>query len=185
MKTIYLNISLLAMLICATSFQSSVNPVSDNQSINAVTKAVCVLYPTQGNNVTGTITFTKVENGVRIVADIKGLTKGKHGFHIHECGDCSSVDGSSAGGHFNPGGKSHGAPMDMMRHMGDMGNIEADEQGHAHLDYVDNMMTLEGDNSIIGRSVIIHKGEDDFKTQPTGNSGARVACGVIGIAKGN
>lgn len=184
MKTILLNISLLAIIVFAGSFQSSVNPVSDIQT-TAASKAICVLYPTLGNNVSGTITFTKVENGVRIVADIKGLTKGKHGFHIHECGDCSAADGSSAGGHFNPAGKSHGAPMDMMRHMGDMGNIEADEQGNAHLDYIDNMMALEGENSIIGRSVIIHKGEDDMKTQPTGNAGARVACGVIGIAKGN
>lgn len=176
---------LLTTIIFASSFQSSVIPVSNNQTGIAVSKAICVLYPTQGNNVTGTITFIKVANGVRIVADIKGLSKGKHGFHIHECGDCSSIDGSSAGGHFNPTGKNHGAPMDMMRHTGDMGNIEADEQGNAHLDYLDNMMTLEGENSIIGRSVIIHKGEDDLKTQPTGNSGPRVACGVIGIAKGN
>lgn len=185
MKSILLNISLLAILIFAGSFQSSVAPVTNDQTVGIISNAVCVLYPTQGNNVTGTIIFTKVEKGVQIVADIKGLTKGKHGFHIHECGDCSSIDGSSAGGHFNPSGKSHGAPMDMMRHMGDMGNIVADDQGNAHFDYVDNIMTLEGENSIIGRSVIIHKGEDDLKTQPTGNAGARVACGVIGIAKGN
>ena len=148
-----------------------------------VNKAVCVVYPTQGNAVTGTVTFTRVSGGVKIVADLQGLTQGKHGIHIHECGDCSAVDGTSAGGHFNPMSKSHGAPMDAMRHEGDMGNIVADASGKAHLEYVDTAISLDGVTSIIGRSVIIHKNEDDLKTQPTGNAGARVACGVIGIGK--
>jgi Cu-Zn family superoxide dismutase len=112
-----------------------------------------------------------------------GLKKGKHGFHIHEFGDCSAPDGTSAGGHFNPEGKMHGAPVDMSRHAGDMGNIEADESGKAHLEYIDPMMSLTGDHSIIGRSVILHQNEDDLKTQPTGNAGPRIACGVIGVAK--
>jgi superoxide dismutase, Cu-Zn family len=150
---------------------------------NAVQKAVCVVYPTQGNNVTGIITFTSVAGGIKVVADLQGLSQGKHGIHIHECGDCSAADGSSAGGHFNPMSKSHGAPMDAMRHEGDMGNIEADNTGKAHLEYIDNTLSLQGETSIIGRSVIIHKNEDDYKTQPTGNAGPRVACGVIGIGK--
>jgi Cu-Zn family superoxide dismutase len=79
--------------------------------------------------------------------------------------------------------KSHGAPMDMNRHMGDMGNIEAGDDGKAHLEYVDTMLKLSGPESIIGHSMILHKSEDDLKTQPTGNAGARVACGVIGVAK--
>jgi superoxide dismutase, Cu-Zn family len=148
-----------------------------------VTKAICVLIPTQGNNVSGAITFTKTSDGILVKGDIHGLTPGKHGFHIHECGDCSAVDGSSAGGHFNPTNMPHGAPMDMKRHEGDMGNIEADTSGNAHVEYTDKMMTLSSTDSIIGRSIIVHKGTDDLKTQPTGNSGARVACGVIGIAK--
>jgi superoxide dismutase, Cu-Zn family len=148
-----------------------------------VQKAVCVVIPTQGNNVTGIVTFTKVEGGIKVVADLQGLSQGKHGIHIHECGDCSAADGTSAGGHFNPSGMSHGAPMDAMRHEGDMGNIEADNTGKAHLEYIDSDLSLEGMNSIIGRSVIVHKNEDDLKTQPTGNAGARVACGVIGIGK--
>jgi superoxide dismutase, Cu-Zn family len=152
-------------------------------AVGSINKAVCVLYPTQGNTAGGTVIFTRTDKGMKVVVDIQGLSKGKHGFHIHEFGDCSSQDGSSAGGHFNPGGKAHGAPMDMTRHMGDMGNIEADETGKAHLEYVDPMMTFEGDYSIIGRSIIIHKNEDDLKTQPTGNAGPRIACGVIGVAK--
>jgi superoxide dismutase, Cu-Zn family len=150
---------------------------------NTIQHAVCVISPTQGNTVTGLITFTKVDGGIKVIADMQGLSKGKHGIHIHECGDCSAADGSSAGGHFNPMAMSHGAPMDAMRHEGDMGNIEADDSGKAHMEYVDHSVSLEGSSSIIGRSVIIHKNEDDLKTQPTGNAGPRIGCGVIGIAK--
>ena len=151
-----------------------------NQTIN---KAVCVLIPTAGNNVFGVVTFTKVENGVQVVADLTGLTQGKHGFHIHEFGDCTSTDGTSAGGHFNPTNMEHGSPMESMHHAGDLGNVVADSNGKAHLEYLDKDISLMGMKSIIGRSVVVHKGEDDMKTQPTGNSGARVAYGVIGIAK--
>jgi Cu-Zn family superoxide dismutase len=155
----------------------------DKMQMSKTEKAICNLSPTTGNNVTGTITFTQTKKGVRVVADIQGLTPGKHGFHIHEFGDCSSPDGMSAGGHYNPEGKSHGAPMDMSRHMGDMGNIVADESGKAHLEYNDAVIKLDGPNSIVGKSVIVHKGADDLKTQPSGNAGPRVACGVIGPAK--
>ena len=146
-------------------------------------KAICVLYSTAGNSVSGQVTFTKVAGGVKVLAELSGLTPGKHGFHIHEFGDCSSPDGMSAGGHFNPAGSPHGSPMDMSRHEGDMGNIEADANGKAHLEYVDSHMSFEGVNSILGRSVIVHAKEDDMKTQPTGNAGARIACGVIGLSK--
>jgi len=160
--------------------QMSMPPVS---SVPA-RKAICVIYPTQGNSVSGTVTFTGVPEGVRVVADLSGLTPGKHGFHIHEFGDCSSPDGLSTGGHFNPSGSMHGAPADQVRHAGDMGNIEADASGKAHLDYIDPHMSFNGPNSILGRAVIVHAKEDDMKTQPTGNAGARIGCGVIGLAKG-
>ncbi len=148
-----------------------------------VGKAVCVLHPTKGSEVHGTVTFEAVEKGIRVVADVSGLKPGKHGFHIHEFGDCSSDSATSAGGHFNPTGMPHSMPMSDKRHVGDLGNIEADKDGKAHLDYVDAMLSLHGDNSIIGRGVIVHEKEDDFKTQPTGAAGARLACGVIGVAK--
>lgn len=141
--------------------------------------AQCAMNPTEGNNVTGTITFTKVSDGVKVEADISGLTKGKHAIHIHEFGDCSAPDGSSAGGHFNPAAKQHGAPDAGERHAGDMGNLQADDSGNSRLEYIDHTMTLDGENSIIGKSVIIHENEDDFTTQPTGNAGGRIACGVI------
>lgn len=155
----------------------------DRSIAPVIQKAICVMYPTYGNKVTGVITFTQTEGGVKVVAEIEGLTKGKHGIHIHEYGDCSSLDANSAGGHYNPLDKSHGAPIDENRHQGDLGNIESDANGKGYLEYTDNTITLKGENSIIGRSVIIHLNEDDFKTQPTGNAGARLACGVIGVAK--
>ncbi len=147
------------------------------------TKAIAVLHPTVGSNVSGTVTFTKGTDSIQVVADVTGLTPGKHGFHVHEFGDCSSPDGNSAGGHFNPTHKQHGAPDAADRHAGDLGNIEADASGKAHLDWKDKVMKLSGPDSIVGRSVIVHVQEDDLKTQPTGNSGGRLACGVIGVAK--
>ena len=147
-------------------------------------KAIAVLHPTAGNNVSGTVTFTEVADGVEVQAEITGLTAGKHGFHIHEFGDCSAADASSAGGHFNPTNKPHAGPDAAERHVGDMGNVEADASGTAKLSYVDHEISLTNDQrSVIGRSVIVHAKADDLKSQPTGNSGARVACGVIGIAK--
>ncbi|HUW06310.1 MAG TPA: superoxide dismutase family protein [Williamwhitmania sp.] len=148
-----------------------------------VQKAVCILYPTAGNNVSGVITFTQTPDGILVSGDVKGLTPGKHGFHIHECGDCTAADGTSAGGHFNPTHMPHGAPTDAKRHVGDMGNIVADASGKAHVEYVDKVIQLNGPLSILGRGIIVHQGADDFVTQPTGNAGSRVACGVIGVAK--
>jgi superoxide dismutase, Cu-Zn family len=148
-----------------------------------ITRCIAVLQPTKGNSASGIVRFEAVEGGVRVIADFSGLAPGKHGFHIHEFGDCSSDDGSSAGGHFNPNGMPHGTPASEQRHVGDLGNIEADKDGKAHLDYVDAMISFSGKNSIVGRGVIVHEKEDDLKTQPTGAAGARVACGVIGVAK--
>ena len=146
-------------------------------------RAIAVITPTKGNSVHGVATFDELANGVHVVANFTGLIPGKHGFHIHEFGDISSEDGSSAGGHFNPMGMPHSMPTSEKRHAGDMGNIEADGNGSAHLDYIDTVMKLNGEYSIIGHAVIIHAKEDDFKTQPTGNAGPRVGYGVIGITK--
>ena len=145
------------------------------------TKAIAVLHPTTGSNVAGLVTFTTSGAEIKVVADITGLTPGKHGFHVHEFGDCSSSDGSSAGGHFNPMHKMHGAPNATDRHAGDLGNIEADASGKAHLEWSDKVMKLSGAESIIGHAVIVHEKPDDLTTQPTGNAGGRLACGVIGV----
>jgi Cu-Zn family superoxide dismutase len=147
------------------------------------TKAIAALHSSSGSNVTGTVTFTKTGDAVEIVADVSGLTPGKHGFHIHEFGDCSAVDAASAGAHFNPGKDPHAGHDAAKRHVGDLGNIEADSSGKAHLKLTDKMMKMSGENSIIGRGVIVHEKADDLKTQPTGDAGGRLACGVIGVAK--
>src|SRR5712691_4759169 len=146
-----------------------------------VTKAVADLESKSGSRVTGKVTFTKMGDEVQVVADIENLTPGKHGFHIHEKGDCSAADASSAGGHFNPTQKHHGGPMTLDHHTGDLGNIEADASGKAHLDWK-GKLSLSGKDSIIGRSVVVHEKEDDLKTDPAGNSGARIACGTINAA---
>ena len=182
MKTTMKNLVLLIVLM-VPALSGLAQMQKKMEMKTSVTRAICVLMPTQGNNVTGTITFTSTPEGVLVKGDIHGLTPGKHGFHIHEYGDCSSADGSSAGGHFNPTNMQHGGPMDKNRHEGDMGNIEADASGNAHVEYTDKTLTLNGENSIIGRGVVVHRDVDDLKSQPAGNAGPRIACGVIGIAK--
>jgi Cu-Zn family superoxide dismutase len=147
------------------------------------TRAVAVLMPTTGSTVRGTVTFTLAEGGVRITAQLEGLAPGDHGFHVHEFGDCTAADGTSAGGHFNPGGAPHSGPDAAARHVGDLGNLTADGNGTASYDRVDRAVRLDGPDGVIGRGVIVHAAPDDFTTQPTGAAGARVACGVIGVAK--
>jgi|WetSurMetagenome_2_1015567.scaffolds.fasta_scaffold487694_1 superoxide dismutase, Cu-Zn family len=144
-----------------------------------IMKAEAVVQPTQGNEASGIVMFTQEKTGLRVVAIVQGLTPGVHGFHIHEKGDCSAPDAQSAGGHFNPEGKSHGGPADQERHAGDLGNLEVNFRGKVYQEGVDRVLTLDGPNSIIGRAVVIHADPDDLKTQPAGGSGARVGCGVI------
>ena len=137
------------------------------------------LEPTKGNTTSGTVTFTQAGNKVQVKARITGLAPGAHGFHVHEKGDCSAPDGTSAGGHFNPGGHPHGHPHKGPHHAGDMPMLETDSYGNAKLVAVLPGLTFEGASGILGKGVIVHAAPDDFKTQPTGNAGARMACGVI------
>lgn len=141
---------------------------------------VATVMPVGDSGVEGSVTFTESSEGVLIQGNFNGLEPGMHGFHIHQYGDCRADDGTSAGGHFNPADMEHGAPSDDMRHMGDLGNLEAGEDGNAVMEYVDSVVVLD---KILGRGIIIHAGEDDFESQPTGAAGSRVACGVIGIAQ--
>ncbi len=155
-------------------------PVGIADGISA-DEAVAVLNPTEGNTTSGRVTFTAVEGGVRVVAEMRGLGEGPHGLHIHETGDCSAPDGSSAGGHFAPDGSPHGAPNDPagQRHAGDLGNIEGDDDGAGRYERIDTVLQMSGPASIIGRGVIVHAGQDDYTSQPTGDAGNRIACGVI------
>lgn len=148
-----------------------------------VTRAVAVISPTTGNTATGVVTFTQEKDGLHIHAKISGLTPGDHGFHVHEFGNCACDDAVCTGDHFNPAHTKHGAPQDTERHVGDMGNITADAQGNAVYEYIDYHIKLNGPHSVIGRAVIIHANPDDFVSQPSGNAGARIGAGVIGIAQ--
>ncbi len=150
---------------------------------NTSARAVAVLHPTKGSKVRGTVTFRREASGILIVARVTGLKPGKHGFHVHEKGDCSAHDAKSAGGHFNPTNMPHGSPHDSQRHAGDFGNLTADRSGKAHYNRVDTMIAFEGAKSIIGRAVIVHAKADDLRSQPSGDAGDRLACGVIGIVK--
>ena len=133
----------------------------------------------QDQKIAGVVTFKKVPEGIEIVADVYGLKPGKHGFHVHEHGDCSGTDGMKAGGHFDPTNSKHGGPDSPERHVGDFGNLDADQKGHAHYERVDKLIAFEGPNSILDRSVMIHADPDDLVSQPSGNSGPRIACGKI------
>ena len=150
----------------------------DKPTASGTAQASAVVNPTEGNEARGTVEFIQEAGGVRVVANLTGLSEGDHGFHIHEKGDCSAADGTSAGGHFNPEGTAHGAPDAAERHVGDLGNITADASGAAAYDRLDTVIEVDGDNSIIGLAVIVHALPDDF-SQPTGAAGARVGCGVI------
>jgi Cu-Zn family superoxide dismutase len=156
-----------------------------------VTSAIAVITPTSGSHVSGTVTFTQTDSGVKVVADLSGLPAGKHGFHIHEFGDITDTGKAmKTGGHYDPESSHHhmlvegSAPAGMPHHVGDMGNLIADDSGKAHLEITLADVTLLGPkNPIVGRAVIVHEKPDDGG-QPTGNAGGRLGQGVIGVAKG-
>jgi Cu-Zn family superoxide dismutase len=139
------------------------------------------LAPTKGNKTIGEATFEQVNGKVRVAVFVQGLKPGQeHGLHIHEKGDCSSGDGMSAGGHFNPHGKPHGRPGTGERHAGDLPSLKANKSGRANVQVeVDQITVTPGPASVVGRAVVVHAAPDDYTTQPTGNAGARLACGVI------
>jgi Cu-Zn family superoxide dismutase len=181
-STRIINLSSLALaIIIIAGGCAQTETIEIEREFNApkISKAVAVLHPTDGFDARGTVYFTAVENGVQVTAEISGLSEGNKGFHIHQYGDCTAANGTSAGGHFNPEGMDHAGPTDAIRHMGDMGNITANAQGNAMIDYVDKTIHI---NMILGRGVIVHNGEDDLSSQPSGAAGPRVACGVIGVA---
>jgi Cu-Zn family superoxide dismutase len=155
----------------------------------AITAAIAVLSPTDDNKVAGTVKFLAADGGVKVIADVSGLSPGKHGFHIHEWGDISdAAKGMATGGHYDPEGTHHHELIDAAHpdssphHAGDMGNLDADATGRAHLEETLSGVSIMGPNDpIVGRAVIVHANPDTGE-QPTGNAGGRVAQGVIGIA---
>jgi len=151
-----------------------------------ITEAIVVLLPTENSTVTGIVRFRQTAQGVRIVARVQGLEPNSvHGFHVHEAGDISDPKGLNTGSHFNPGDQPHACSPDAQRHAGDLGNIQSDASGVAMLDIVDDHLPLNQPGVkgqvALGRGLIVHSSPDDCKTQPTGNAGARLAQGVVGV----
>lgn len=164
--------AVLAVLLALAGCQS----VPDNAP-----RASASLMPTRGSTVKGTASFVQLGDKVRLTASVSGLKpNGEFGFHIHEVGDCSSGDGMSTKGHFNPHGKPHSHHGSSERHAGDLPSLKSDNAGNASLTAdLDIITVTPGPASIVGRGLIVHVQPDDFKTQPTGNAGARSACAVI------
>lgn len=158
-----------------------VTPSGSTGAEGGPTAAEARIEPTEGNRANGIVRFSATNGAVAIVGTINGLEPGRHGLHVHEKGDCSAPDASSAGGHFNPHDDPHGSPRDDAdsHHVGDLGNITADADGEAEVSVDDPEMRLSGPESVVGRALIVHAGPDDFRTQPAGDSGPRVGCGVI------
>lgn len=144
-------------------------------------RAVANLQPTMGNQTSGTVILAQRGSRVEVHAVVTGLKPNhEHGFHVHEAGDCSSGDGMSAKGHFNPYGKPHGHHATMERHAGDMPNLRGDASGRVDLRFELDVVTVApGPTSVVGRGLIVHAQPDDYKSQPVGNAGARMACGII------
>jgi superoxide dismutase, Cu-Zn family len=148
---------------------------------NEPLRATAQLQPTKGSKTFGEATFEQTGDRVHVVVYVQGLKPGQeHGLHIHEVGDCSSGDGMSTKGHFNPHGKPHARHDSPERHAGDLPSLKAAKNGRAKVDAMLDVITVgPGPASVVGRGLIVHADPDDFKTQPTGNAGARIACGVI------
>ncbi len=143
--------------------------------------ATADMMATRGSATTGTVRFAQMGDKVMVTGEMRGLKpNAEHGFHVHEKGDCSSGDGMSAGGHFNPAASAHGRYGQGAHHVGDLPSLKADAQGVAKIDFTSTSLTLKpGATSIVDKGLIVHRDPDDYKTQPTGNAGPRVACAVI------
>jgi superoxide dismutase, Cu-Zn family len=163
----------LALCLCACAGTGS-------RGNDAVASAQASLASTQGQLARGDLDLRQDVGGVRVSGTVRGLKPGAaHGFHVHEKGDCSALDASSAGDHYNPAGSAHGNPAGQAHHAGDIPNISADASGRASVDVLIEGVSIGGANDIVGRALIVHADPDDYATQPSGNSGARIACGVI------
>ena len=167
-----LRLPVLALALVAGGCAS----LGDGAADRAVT-----LESRSGSQVTGTLQLRDTSAGLRIRGEVRGLQPGaQHGFHIHEKGDCSAPDASSAGPHFNPSGAAHGRAGSGAHHAGDMPNLQADPNGVAKVDLVVAGVTLAaGSNSATGRALVVHRDPDDYSSQPAGNAGPRFACGLI------
>lgn len=194
MRTVILFVAALAMFGCGRNepaSSASTPPPEADASRSATPPATTAepaqphsanLVPTRNNKANGVLELNAVDGAVVITGRMAGLTpSAEHGFHVHETGDCSAPDASSAGGHFNPTSQKHGNPGSPPHHLGDMFNLQSDAQGNADVNARIDGATLgdRGANDLVGKAIIVHAGPDDYTSQPSGNSGGRIACGVI------
>lgn len=150
-------------------------------SLSGGPRATAQLQPTTGNSTNGSASFVQAGSKVLVRGEVRGLKpNAEHGFHVHEKGDCSSGDGMSTGGHFNPTGAPHGSHGAGTHHAGDLPSLKADASGVARFSFESSTIAVgSGANDIVGKGLIVHRDPDDYKTQPTGNAGPRLACAVI------
>ena len=183
--------ALLALAVLTAGCADAPDPVEEtveavNPAASGPDVAVAEILEVDGSGVSGTVRFTALDDAVEIRYDLAGLSAGMHGFHVHQTGDCSAdstgTPAGAAGGHFNPLSSPHGAPDSVRteRHAGDLGNVEAGPDGTARGLAVDSLLAFDGPTSIVGKAVIVHGGRDDLVSQPAGDAGPRVGCGVVG-----
>jgi len=147
--------------------------------------AMATLSPTTGQTARGTVHFTDTADGTEVVVDLTNVPPGVHGFHIHEGASCAD-DAKAAGGHFNPDNAPHAAPDAASHHAGDFGNVTADDKGEVHTTFVTHSITVAaGTKSVVGHAVVLHANPDDLTSQPAGNAGPRIACGVTTAMAGS
>lgn len=178
MRLLLITTTVMLTAACANRPQRSERVPQSSES-----RAVAQVAPKSGSRVNGEVTFEKMADSTIMKVNIKGLKpNGTHGFHIHEYGDCSAADAGTAGSHYNPSQKPHGGMSGDMRHIGDLENLTADKKGVAKFEKTlpDSALPVAG---LVGRAVVVHEKADDLKTQPSGDSGKRIGCGVIGIGK--
>ncbi len=166
-------LSIAALLLAHVALAEDAKPV----------QAIATIEATKGNTIKGTVKFMQTGDKTKIVAEITGLKpESKHGFHIHEGGECGE-DGMAAKGHYNPDNQPHGGPDSPKHHAGDLGNITADKDGNAHYELTVDYISINGKNPVVGRAVVVHQNPDDLVSQPVGNAGPRIGCGVIKVVE--
>lgn len=186
LTTVLLAASVVALSACSSTPSTTTPPSASSAGVSTAKAATVNLASASASLVSGKLRVVPMGNGVHLTGEIGGLKPNStHAIHIHEKGDCSAADASSAGGHFNPAGAVHGKVGSGAHHGGDMDNIVADAEGVAKVNVHAEGVTLGGGaaNDVAGKAVIVHASQDDYRTQPTGNAGGRIACGVITVTQ--
>jgi len=167
-------------LVCLAACAGSKSSTTATTAPHAGPTATAMIEGRSASTLTGTATFVQNGDAVHVTVDVANAPEGVHAVHLHEKGDCSAPDAASAGGHFNPMHMEHGSPDAASHHAGDFGNMTVGGEGRGHLELDTTMLTVTpGDRSVVGRAIVVHAKEDDMHTQPTGNAGGRIGCGVV------